>query len=313
MKKIFLHSYHILSVFFNNIVSYPGRLLIRLGLINKFVLVRMDGGICSQMHFYMIGQIFKRQGYLVKYELNWFDENGLDLTGKFCRNFDLLKAFPYLDFQEPSRFELYFYRKFEYYNDYFDKGNSYRFTKLTPPIYLTGYYRDPIGLYCDMRSVFSVDYSILDRCNLALFDEIKQRESSVAIHVRRGDLSMFNSSYGAPVDANYFNQSIAYIESKVGKCYYYIFSDEPEWVKDNLIKRLRVTDNYYIVDINGSEKGYLDLFLIAACKHQITSKGSLGKYGAFICINPQNIITVYDDEYERETWDSQHPNIVFVK
>lgn len=313
MKKILIHLHHIFSVIYNTVVSSFGRLLIHLGLIDKFVLVRMDGGICSQMHFYMIGQLFKQQGYLVKYELNWFDDNGLDLMGKYSRNFDLIKAFPCLEFQEVSRIELFFYKSFNYSNNYFDKTNSYCFTKLSPPIYLTGYYRDPIGLYCDMRSVFSVDYSILDKCNLALFDDIKKQESPVAIHVRRGDLSVFNSAYGSPVCANYFNHSIAYIESTVGKCYYYIFSDEPKWVSDNLINELNVTDNYFIVDINGSEKGYLDLFLIAACKHQITSKGSLGKYGAFISSNPQNIITIYDDEYERDTWDSQHPNIVFVK
>lgn len=313
MKKILIHLRHLFSVFISIIVSVWGRLLILLGFIDRFVLVRMDGGICSQMHFYMIGQIFKQQGYSVKYELNWFDDNGLDLTGKFCRNFDLLKAFPYLDFQKANRLEQFFYKAFKYSNNYFDKTNSLRFSKLSPPVYLTGYFRDPIGLYCDMRSVFSVDYSILNKSNLALLEIIQHKESPVAIHVRRGDLSVFNSAYGAPVDANYFNHSIAYIESKVGRCYYYIFSDEPEWVRDNLINVLNVTDNYYIVDINGSEKGYLDLFLIAACKHQITSKGSLGKYGAFICTNPQNIITVYDDEYERETWDSQHSNIVFVK
>jgi hypothetical protein len=164
-----------------------------------------------------------------------------------------------------------------------------------------------------MRSVFSINNSVFDKRNMELLGDIKHHKSPVAIHVRRGDLSVFNTAYGAPVGSNYFNNSIAYIESKVGECYYYFFSDEPEWVRNYLINELDVTDNYCIVDVNGAEKGYLDLFLIAACKHQITSKGSLGKYGAFICSNPQNIITIYDDEYERKTWDAKYPNVVFVK
>lgn len=261
----------------------------------------------------MIGQIFKEKGYLVKYDLSWYKDNGLDLTGNFSRNFDLLKAFPYLDLPRANSLELFCYEAFIYDNNYFDKINTYEFTKLRPPVYLTGYYRDPVGFYCNMHSIFSVNNSIFDKRNLVLLDDIKQRESSVAIHVRRGDLSVFNSAYGAPVDSDYINHSLAYIESIVGKCYYYIFSDEPEWIKSNLIKELNVSNNFFVVDINGSEKGYFDLFLIAACKHQITSKGSLGKYGAFICSNPQNIITVYDDEYERDTWYGQHPNIIFLK
>ncbi len=63
--------------------------------------------------------------------------------------------------------------------------------------------------------------------------------------------------------------------------FFYFFSDEPDWVRDELIPQLYLTEgNCKIVDINGSDKGYMDLFLIARCKHQITSKGTLGKYGA---------------------------------
>ena len=313
MRKFFLYILSAVSPVLGVIKPFLARMLIRLGAIDNCILVKMDGGICSQMHFYMIGQIFKEQGFLVKYDLSWYEENGLDLTGNFSRNFDLLKAFPYLDFPKANRLEIFFYDAYRYYNDFFDKINPFYFTKLCPPVYLTGYYRDPIGIYCSMRAIFSPNVSVFDHNNWTLYDNINQQESSVAIHVRRGDLSVFNSSYGAPVNSSYFNHSIAYIESKVGKCFYYIFSDEPEWVKNNLIKELSITNNYMVVDINGSDKGYYDLFLIAICNHQITSKGSLGKYGALICNNSDNIVTVYDDEFERETWEGQYSNIIFIK
>ena len=313
MKKVRQYILNIINSIWRIIKSSLGRLLIRCGVIDKFVLVKMDGGICSQMHFYMIGQIFKEKGYLVKYDLSWFVNDGFDLTGKFCRNFDLLNAFPYLEFQKVSRLELFFYRAYMHNNDYFDNINAYNYAELCPPVYLTGYYRDPEGLYCNMRSVFSINNSVFDKRNMELLGDIKHHKSPVAIHVRRGDLSVFNSSYGAPVNSSYFNHSIAYIESKVGKCFYYIFSDEPEWVKNNLIKELSITNNYMVVAINGSDKGYYDLFLIAICNHQITSKGSLGKYGALICNNSDNIVTVYDDEFERETWEGQYSNIIFIK
>ena len=45
---------------------------IRLNWLDRMVLVRMDGGICSQMHFYMIGHYFEEKGFTVKYDLSWF-------------------------------------------------------------------------------------------------------------------------------------------------------------------------------------------------------------------------------------------------
>ena len=56
--------------------------------------------------------------------------------------------------------------------------------------------------------------------------------------------------------------------------------------------------NCKIVDINGSDKGYMDLFLIARCKHQITSKGTLGKYGALLGDNSEKMVVLCNDEVE---------------
>lgn len=287
-----------------------GLCLIKLGCLDRFVLIRMDGGICSQMHFYMIGTIFRNKGYLVKYELEWYKSDGMDMNGLFVRNFDLTKAFHNLDFHQASKFELFFYKSFEFWNDYFG-STPYRYEEIPPPAYLTGYYRDPSGLYADLPNIFAMDYSVLNPDSLQVLDMIKSKGNSVAVHVRRGDLSVYNSAYGNPVDDNYFNKAIEYIESKVRHAFFFFFSDEPDWVRRKLITRLKIQDNYFIVDVNGSDTGYMDLYLIASCKHHITSKGSLGKYGAFLA--QSDTILLYDDESQREVWEGQHPNIVFIK
>ena len=40
----------------------------------------------------------------------------------------------------------------------------------------------------------------------------------------------------------------------------------------------------------------MDLYLISKCKHQITSKGSLGKYGALLNPQKDKIIVVSEDD-----------------
>lgn len=269
-------------------------------------IIRVDGGICSQMHFYLIGRFLSEKGYPVKYDLDWFQQYGKDLTGNYVRNFDLLKVFPYIRFCEPSKWEKFFYRRLSY------SGNTYYAAQ--PPVYLGGYYSDIPELYTDFFSkYFYICPYILDAENLEIFQEISTKETPVAVHIRRGDLSGYNSAYGNPVDADYFSKAMKFISERQVCPYYYFFSDEPSWVRTQLVPSLHLNDNYKIISINGSDKGYMDMILISACQHQITSKGSLGKYGGFLNCNPEGKIIVFDDEIERRNWEGKHFKIVFIK
>lgn len=72
-----------------------------------------------------------------------------------------------------------------------------------------------------------------------------------------------------------------------------------------------LSDNYSVVDINGSDKGYMDLYLISHCKHQITSKGTLGKYGALLDDNIGKYVILCDDVTEY-SWRKLLQNPVYL-
>ena len=290
---------------FDKVIRVLSRFLLAAGLLKKMIIVRIDGGICSQMHFYLIGHYFKEKGYLVKYDLRWFDSHGVDLTGKFERKFDLLKAFPKLDFCKAKSWEIFFYSRLSY------SSSSYKDAQ--PPVYLGGYYGNNQDMYMkDFPRLFIVDTDVLDEQNRNIYHKIKQQATSVAIHVRRGDLAAFNGAYGAPVDSAYFKKVIQKIQADKGVLSCYIFSDEPEWVKKNLLKDLPEENTYTLVDFNGSDRGYMDMFLISACKFQITSKGSLGKFGGFLSSEECGTIYVFDDEIEKKNWSGIHDKIEFI-
>ena len=83
-------------------------------------------------------------------------------------------------------------------------------------------------------------------------------------------------------------------------------------MRNELIPQLYLTEsNCKVVDINGSDKGYMDLFLIARCRHQITSKGTLGKYGALLGDNPEKTVVLCDDKVEYP-WKELFLNPVFL-
>ena len=73
------------------------------------VIVRIDGGICSQINFFAYGHAIQNMlggKAKVKYDLSWFRENGKDYFGKFVRNWDFPKAFPDLAVEEASAEEI---------------------------------------------------------------------------------------------------------------------------------------------------------------------------------------------------------------
>lgn len=261
------------------------------------VTIVTDGGVCSQMHFYLMGEMLRRRGARVSFDMRWFRKHGIDLDGRFVRNFDLLRCFPYLSQRECRGVKRLLMRKlFRQHHDYF-KSTDTDWVNTVAPAYLTGYYHDPQEMYTEVfRQVFHLDpEQILDPQNLDMLRTIRSAgPDAVAVHVRRGDLANFHIGYGNPATARYFTEAVRTICDTAPDARFFIFSDEPDWVRANLMD---IFPGGTVVDINGSDRGYMDLTLMAQCHHHITSKGSLGKYAAMLRADEQTdgIVTLCDE------------------
>lgn len=289
--------------------------LLKYGVTSPKMVVLLDGGICSQMHQYLLGNLYRERGCHVAYDLSFYDEWGMDINHKFVRNFDLLKAFPYLNMEVASPIAVSVYKKKYYYegNNTTKRVNDFSFLEKLPPLYLGGYYHLSANVWLPaFRSIFRLCPEILDADNIRMCDEIRLAASSVAVHVRRGDLKVEMFDYGKPASLDYFEKAVSYFQEKMSTPYFYFFSDEPDWVGSKLAPLLQLTEkDCRIVDINGSDKGYMDLYLMAYCKHQITSKGTLGKYSALLGDNPEKHVILCDDEIEY-SWKELLHNPVFL-
>lgn len=289
--------------------------MLKARLVTPKVVVLMDGGICSQMLQYLLGEFFRKRGCKVVYDLSFYKEWGSDMDYKFARNFDLLKVFPYLGLTIATEFEISYYKRHFYYvgNNTSEWIDDFSFLEKNPPIYLGGYYHLPINIWVPaFMSTYRISSEIFDEGSKMLMSEIKWNINPVAVHVRRGDLSVEVRAYGKPASLSYFKRAVDYMEKETVMPFFYFFSDEPEWVASELIPYLEfANENYKVVDINGSDKGYMDLFLIAYCKHQITSKGTLGKYGALLRDSADKIVILCDDKVEYQ-WKGVFHNSVFL-
>lgn len=271
------------------------KFLLNINICKPVIIIAVDGGICSQMHQYLLSEIFRRRGINVEYDLTFFKYFGKDINGNHARLFDLEKAFPYIKLKKASEYKISLYKKLFPYIGNYPHGNSLSWCNITPPRIMLGYYADPDYLYTQLyNEVFKVDPSILDTNNLDLYNQIR-KQNSIAVHVRRGDLSTYVEAYGNPVTLDYFRKSILYFSEIFNDASFYFFSDDKEYVAKQLLPILPPSIKTNIVN-NNPEKGYLDLFLISGCKHYITSKGSLGKFGALLGMSKDSKIIVSKDD-----------------
>lgn len=119
-----------------------------------------------------------------------------------------------------------------------------------------------------------------------VYDAITREKNAVCIHVRRGDYfsSLYIDRYGV-CDATYYNESIQYIKDRCADTKYFVFSDNPEWVKENVHLP---TNACYVPNYDINSFWYINL--MSACKHMIISNSTFSWWGAYLNNYPEKIV-----------------------
>ena len=109
---------------------------------------------------------------------------------------------------------------------------------------------------------------------------IKAATNPVSIHVRRGDYvnnPIFNKQYGF-VGLEYYYKAIETIKQKTGNCNFFVFSDDPQWVSENL----HIGTDYTFVNNDGGDGDMADMHLMSLCNHHIIANSSFSWWGAWL-------------------------------
>lgn len=125
-----------------------------------------------------------------------------------------------------------------------------------------------------------------DEYNLSLQREMKDSQS-IAIHVRKAKDYTTNYWFKDTCPLSYYINAVKYMNTKVDNPKYYVFTDNPEWVKENFDWL-----EYKLVDHNPSFGwgNHFDMQLMSSCHHNIISNSTYAWWAAFINSNDGQIV-----------------------
>jgi hypothetical protein len=97
--------------------------------------------------------------------------------------------------------------------------------------------------------------------------------NSAFIHVRRGDyLKPWNTQYHGNLGLDYYQKAIEHIRNHQAGVDIYVFSDDPEWCRENISGEV----------ISGKFDQYEDLYLMQQCKHAVIANSTYSWFGAWL-------------------------------
>lgn len=108
--------------------------------------------------------------------------------------------------------------------------------------------------------------------------------NTVSLHIRRGDY--LTSGFIEPISMDFYKSAIKLIQEKLNNPLFYIFSDEPQWVKDEF----KLDISFKLIACNIGKDSYKDIILMSICQHNIIANSSFSWWGAWLNANPNKIV-----------------------
>lgn len=135
--------------------------------------------------------------------------------------------------------------------------------------------------FYDVLPAIKNDLILLDQISGRAAELIQQVKNcnSISIHIRRGDYitNPKAASIYRALPMSYYDNSIGVVNDKVDNPFYFVFSDDPEWVTENF----NFGENSLIVSSLGFTP-QVDMMIMSHCKHNIIANSTFSYWGAML-------------------------------
>lgn len=111
--------------------------------------------------------------------------------------------------------------------------------------------------------------------------------TAVSLHIRRGDYvsdPKVNLLHGV-CSLDYYRNAVIHIATRVEKPEFFVFTDDPGWVRDNL----KLAFPTYLIAHN-QDAPVEDLRLMSLCRHHIIANSSFSWWGAWLAGRPGQVV-----------------------
>lgn len=275
------------------------------------------GGLGNQLFQYALGRrIAYFENVPLKLDLTWFDSYALrkyslqyfNITDEVasCDEISLLKGSSHKKLilsvsQILEKFLPYYKRSFIRERSYSFDPNLFRTSK---DVYLDGYWQSE-KYFEDIGDIIHKEFTLKHKPEKANVDMARhiQNTESVSLHIRRGDYvsnTKTNQVHGS-CSLDYYYRAIEKMTDVIDRPNFFVFSDDPLWVKENL----KVSHPVTFVVHNGFDKDYEDLRLMSLCQHHIIANSTFSWWGAWLCENKKKMVFAPDKWFNSSEFDTK--------
>lgn len=263
--------------------------------MEKTVIVKFNGGLGNQMFQWAFARALEKQlgvetlmdgsffqkNYARPYNLNVFN-----LDAKFVENYWMRIK---LQIIWRLRKKLVG-KKFLGLNFYSEPHFQYdeNVINIVPNTYIEGFFQSR-KYFKYVEKELRADFQFKsepDDTNQKLLEKISAT-NSVSLHIRRGDYvqkKRYQDVY-ATCSLDYYKRGVEFIAEKFKNPTLFLFSDDIEWVKENL----KLPYECIYVTNNSGANSYEDMRLMSNCKHNVIANSSFSWWGAWLNKNPDKI------------------------
>lgn len=268
------------------------------------VTVHISNGLGNKMFHYAFGHSLKAKGFDVNYYITSLRPNGM-----VHEDLNLKNVFPSIDLPLVNNNDFKWFYNYEHKKTIF----PFRLLKLwgrlfhNENVFFENQYGHipEIEKYIKNKTFFKGHWQsskYFEHCeselrkqfifkpfnedkNIKLYSELTSK-NSVSIHIRKGcdyDYPLFQDI----CTPEYYRKAIQYIQDHVENPVFYVFTDNPKWIEENLPLK-----DFTLVDWNEPEGplSFRDMQLMATSKHNIIANSTYSWWGAWLNLNPDKVV-----------------------
>lgn len=172
-------------------------------------------------------------------------------------------------------------------------------------LYLIGYWQAfqiAEAIAEDLRKEFRFREPAKEK-NLEMLQQIRQCESPVSLHIRRGDYTLLQEGNKA-LPMSYYLRGVSLFRDRFPRPVFFVFSDDIGYARANLPHDIEAV----FVSHNDDFTAHEDLRLMSACRHHIIANSSFSWWGAWLNTRQDKIV------YAPKLWylrpDSYYPDLL---